>query len=709
MPPANDTLAAALPLTGGSGSVSVDVTAATAETGEPDPIGGAFTETVWFSWTAPATDLAQFDTTGSDDGRGNPLDTVLAVYRGPASSPTFAGLTLLDVNDDWVGFASLVRAPVTAGDVLYIQAGAYGGGGGTVRLNYTHATVTAPGNDHIANATPLTGTSITQSTVLATSDTGEPQPMSGMGATVWFTWTPVSYIGTVQFSITDSDFVPAWAVYTGPPNAGYADLTLQGFSHSLPISQPYDSSRDSTQIIYVQLGGSNGESGTLTLTYPDPAVRVLGDAIAAAAPILGETDVYYGSQPPDTGGLSGNASVGANPPVDIAVSLTGQLQVLNVPAADPAEDGAPTIDFDYASGVSAGNLRQRTLPQVWLTMPAPVLVDGKPVVPAHRGLIGSFGTLQEGPDHIHAIRNPNPVWDGSGYAYPPPSGPPWTSRWTVDDLPDPNGFTGGYYWLGTPSGYDGTTGIRTGATEWRANSDKGGPAWQSVFPFKPSVRSYNSYLPGGARVYHPKGVNFNPHYIEHMWLDFGSDQGQPFTWVVAGMITSFPDRHYVHHILDAGMSASAIGAGSYSVSDCNRSNDVNDNLPYRNLLGYGGDGEWISTRSVSAGYGGRLRARADIALRPRMFFAVFNGSHSAVGAKGPGTDRVARGTVDSDVTWHKHYVLGRSQNLLSQYAASHMLLFELRYWRGHALSTDELEAQYKQLSATYSFGKYRAV
>ena len=79
--PTNNAFLNARGLTGPMGTTTVNTVDATAEPGEPAHAGYPATNSVWFSWVAPATGPVSFDTYGSD------FDTVLAAYTG-TSLPT---------------------------------------------------------------------------------------------------------------------------------------------------------------------------------------------------------------------------------------------------------------------------------------------------------------------------------------------------------------------------------------------------------------------------------------------------------------------------------------------------------------------------------------------------------------------------------------------------------------------------------------------
>ncbi|HYH85107.1 MAG TPA: NF038122 family metalloprotease, partial [Pyrinomonadaceae bacterium] len=78
--PANDNFASAADLQGASGNFTGTSVFATREAGEPLHAGFQGDKSVWFTWTAPTTGPATFDTVGSN------FDTTLSVYRGTTVS-----------------------------------------------------------------------------------------------------------------------------------------------------------------------------------------------------------------------------------------------------------------------------------------------------------------------------------------------------------------------------------------------------------------------------------------------------------------------------------------------------------------------------------------------------------------------------------------------------------------------------------------------
>lgn len=346
----------------------------------------------------------------------------------------------------------------------------------------------------------------------------------------------------------------------------------------------------------------------------------------------------------------------------------------------------------------------RAVPGTVIELPIPAISGGHPSLPIYWAKFLGAATLKQGPLHIHAIRDPNPLWDPAtgGWTYPPPPIRPRpivrgvpvrdTSgagdyRWTVDSLPNPNDFSGGWYWLGDPTSRDGTASMPSGGRQWAtAPGGPAGPSWRSFFPYKPSVNGYDAYIVGERSVHHAKGVHCNSHYIEHMWLDFGWNMLQPFTWIVVATVMSDPFPGHEHHILDAGRSAA-----------------VGDNLPYRTRLSWRGDTAAMQSQALDA----PLRVRGAPGHHPRMFATIFNGRQSQVSVYDPYGRHTTHGQVGGGPGYsHRYTVFGREQGYLSQTHASNIMVFEMRYWH-HALTETDLAAQYAQLSSTYQFDAYK--
>jgi hypothetical protein len=362
-----------------------------------------------------------------------------------------------------------------------------------------------------------------------------------------------------------------------------------------------------------------------------------------------------------------------------------------------------------------------------VNLPTPAISDGHPSLPkywaghgaegaalgngghtdtAWAGGIAGSATLIQGPNNIHAIPDPNPIWDPrtSGWTFPPESGgggwpPGWAGdyRWSVDSLPNPGGHTNGWYWLGDPTSQDGTANIEGGARQWPC-AIPGGPTWNSFFPFKPSVNSYDGYIAGERTVHHPKGVHFNSHYAEHMWTDMGN-LNQPFTWLVVATVMSDPFPGYQHWILDAGRNPDACGFPRLGANFSERW--ISDNLPNRTGLSFtNGDTMNMFTTSGDP----PLRARGAGGHHPRMFAAIYNGDNSYMASMDPFGRNISKGRVTNNS--HRFMVIGREQGWIGQSHTCNLLVLEIRFWR-RALTEAELDAQYAQLSSTHQFDAYK--
>jgi subtilisin family serine protease len=137
--PANDKFQDGVALPQSSGNTSGTNVGATKEPGEPNHAGNAGGKSVWWKWTAPATQLVSVDTFGST------FDTLLAVYTGSQVS----GLTPVAANDDYGGVQSKLSFQAQQGTTYFIAVDGYNSGfgpvTGAVTLNLSVATPIPPG------------------------------------------------------------------------------------------------------------------------------------------------------------------------------------------------------------------------------------------------------------------------------------------------------------------------------------------------------------------------------------------------------------------------------------------------------------------------------------------------------------------------------------------------------------------------------------
>jgi aqualysin 1 len=131
MGPANDDFDSADVISNITGSTGGSNVNATGQSGEPLNFDGSEPiESVWWSWTAPASDALELNTCGSS------FDTTLGVYVGA----TVDSLTQIAGNDDdptdACGRRSRVAFTPSAGATYYFSVDGYGGGEGYISLSW---------------------------------------------------------------------------------------------------------------------------------------------------------------------------------------------------------------------------------------------------------------------------------------------------------------------------------------------------------------------------------------------------------------------------------------------------------------------------------------------------------------------------------------------------------------------------------------------
>lgn len=169
-------------------------------------------------------------------------------------------------------------------------------------------TVLPPPNDNIVNSQPTgPGETRTQSTFAATLESGEPQPCGSIGATVWFVAVP-AFTGIMNVTTAGSTFDTVLAAYDGgisPPGV---------LGPNLACNDDFDGrqSRIAVPVVegqtyFIQAGGFNGATGTLTLSFPPPNDN-FADRFGLAAPsafqqLTGGATVEAG-EPQPCGGIA---------------------------------------------------------------------------------------------------------------------------------------------------------------------------------------------------------------------------------------------------------------------------------------------------------------------------------------------------------------------------------------------------------------------
>jgi hypothetical protein len=213
-PPANDSVATPLAISG-TGIVAEGTNAgSTREAGEPDHGGGPGGHSVWFSWTAPESGVAHASSCRSD------FASVVAVYEGSAG----AGLERLSRPTGPNPYCPGAREQsfgVTAGStyLLALDGVTTGAAPAEVGLFFLEIDV-GPGyrqNDRFDRAQPIAPHDgvVEWDNDDATREAGEPRHAGRKGgASLWYAFTPRE-TGPVSLDTCGSSFDTLLAVYTG--------------------------------------------------------------------------------------------------------------------------------------------------------------------------------------------------------------------------------------------------------------------------------------------------------------------------------------------------------------------------------------------------------------------------------------------------------------------------------------------------------------
>ena len=204
--PPNDKIANAIVLNGSSGTIFGFNLLATSEAFEFPIVFG--TNSVWYSWTAPADGVVTFDTHGSS------FDTILDLYPGTNQPSVF----LRSENDDFLEKrTSQVSLVVSSGTTYRISVNGFNGAEGFLRLDWNLAPL--PSNDNFANAANLDTSalagSISANNVGATAEAGEPTHAGfASSQSLWYK-VVAPQDGEVQLDTIGSSIDTVVAVYTG--------------------------------------------------------------------------------------------------------------------------------------------------------------------------------------------------------------------------------------------------------------------------------------------------------------------------------------------------------------------------------------------------------------------------------------------------------------------------------------------------------------
>jgi uncharacterized repeat protein (TIGR02543 family) len=260
---------------------------ATLEAGEdPNVAGVPGGASIWYSWTAPASEVVRIDTSASD------FDTLLGVYTGTALN----NLVEVASNDDFIGGGvnlwSRVRFKATSGTLYRIRVDGNNGEMGVVGL---HLFQTAPPpNDDFANAFVLSGLNaqrLGDTNEGAWQEPGEPPTILGAstGASVWYSWTPPAN-GSVTIDTATSGFDTLLAVYTGSAVGALSDVASNDDAGPSVRTSLVTFPATSGTVYRIRVDGYQGDAGTINLhlaltTAPGAPTGVAATAGNASATV----------------------------------------------------------------------------------------------------------------------------------------------------------------------------------------------------------------------------------------------------------------------------------------------------------------------------------------------------------------------------------------------------------------------------------------
>ncbi|MFN0007436.1 MAG: hypothetical protein ACKVXR_05965 [Planctomycetota bacterium] len=337
--------------------------ATTGTQGQSNPGCPAATNDIWYSWTAPVTGVAQFDTCGQ-----TLTDTKIAAYGGTGCP---AGISIACDDDACGPPQSLVQWPVTSGAGYALQIGGgniFTQSAGTFRLDVTPI----PANDSCATPdTANPGGASYDNTMATTGAEGQGNPCGGIQKDLWFNWT-ASVNGTATISTCGTTAVnTSLAVYVGggcPAGAALAcSDDICGFSGT---ESELSISVTTGAVFRIQVGSSPGfpggpaaisivetplgGGGTMTpMCFPGTGGVISCPCGQPANPAGGCANFGVGSTSGAVLNASGTASVGSDSVILTTTNhrLTTGGGVLNVFFSYKPGSATPTTGVGSGAGV----------------------------------------------------------------------------------------------------------------------------------------------------------------------------------------------------------------------------------------------------------------------------------------------------------------------------------------------------------------------
>jgi hypothetical protein len=403
--PGNDNRQVAAPLSGSTGSLTVNTSAATRQPSDPLIDDERIPASVWYRWTAPADGWYAFDTSGSQ------ADAVLGAYT---DTPVLTRLSDSAGDCIDIGFGSGISTSGGASVGFAAQSGhtyllmlgtqpdsfSTGGGsvpvadqlGGRLQLNWRAVPGGVPvaGNDAFASAATISGThgSVIGTTVGATAEPGEPAHQGKPAlSSVWYSWTPtVTADYLLQALPTGGAGCPSRvAIYSGTAvnhlTATPASARPSPFEQLLALETPDQLTADPL---------TQGFGGQRVHLVAGRTYHVAVDSFGEASPFALRWDIPQ-AVPAVRSITVGNGTVGViwSPPAATAGSRRAGYYVTALPVDTSDEDMSGSIDesevpvtssFTTIHGLTNGKAYRVVVAAVNDAGPGDIYVSG-PVTP----------------------------------------------------------------------------------------------------------------------------------------------------------------------------------------------------------------------------------------------------------------------------------------------------------------------------------------
>jgi hypothetical protein len=317
-PPGNDTVGQATPITALPYTDELDMSGATRE--PQDPVCIIEGPTVWYALTLDTQTRVELDTFGSE------FDTTLAAYVDDQGD-----LVEIACNDDSRGsLQSRVRFTAEADTTYLVMVGAFGDdleSGGQLVVSAAERTTSAPGNDDLEQATPITALPFADELDTSEATRAPDDPVcAGEGPTVWYALT-LDTQTRVEFNTFGSDYDTTLSAYTGERGSleelACNDDTREGLQSRIRFTA------EAGQTYLVMVGAFDiDEGGLLHL-----AARTL------------DTDEPLEPEEPDEGEVDDGADDGHDDGADEGEADDGADEG---EADDGADDGSEVVEDDTA-------------------------------------------------------------------------------------------------------------------------------------------------------------------------------------------------------------------------------------------------------------------------------------------------------------------------------------------------------------------------